>query len=382
VPAERVLVLDAQLRHSLAIVRSLGRVGVEVVAAAPVRRFPSARSRHVAGTIRFDARRDGPERLLELAHAHAADVVIAAGLPGNELLCRHRSALEGSLAGAYNDLGEFERLANKRATVELAATLGVATPVTVEIDDPARAAAIGAQLGYPLVFKSAVDQGTVRYPRDGGELNACVADYLRADPTGYAEGRPPLVQQYVDGDGHGFFGLADRGRLIAHFMHRRLHEVPPTGGPSAMAMSWRDPALRVLGERFFAATGWHGVAMVEFKRARRDGVYYLIEVNPKFWGSLDLAIASGVDFPALLLSLVRGQPTTSRDGDYRDDVILRSLTMDLAYAVARRDLRGYVRAFGDRRVKDDLDLRDPLPTTALFATGVRRALGSRVGRAR
>src|SRR6202000_289676 len=102
----------------------------------------------------------------------------------------------------------------------------------------------------------------------------------------------------------GFFGLGRRGRVVAYFMHRRLHEVPPSGGPSAMAMSWRDPRLMDLGERFFAATEWHGPAMVEFKRARRDGQYYLIEVNPKFWGSLDLSIASGVDFPLLLHWLI------------------------------------------------------------------------------
>ena len=35
--------------------------------------------------------------------------------------------------------------------------------------------------------------------------------------------------------------------------------------------------------------------MLEFKYHANK--YYLIEINPKFWGSLDLAIASNVDFP-------------------------------------------------------------------------------------
>jgi predicted ATP-grasp superfamily ATP-dependent carboligase len=78
-------------------------------------------------------------------------------------------------------------------------------------------------------------------------------------------------------------------------MHRRIREYPITGGASTAAESFYDPALRDLRLTLLRALNWHGVAMVEFKKDQRDGTHKLI--NAKFWGSLDLAIAAGVDFP-------------------------------------------------------------------------------------
>jgi predicted ATP-grasp superfamily ATP-dependent carboligase len=45
--------------------------------------------------------------------------------------------------------------------------------------------------------------------------------------------------------------------------------------------------------------------MVEFKVDPRDGTPKLMELNPRFWGSLQLAIVSGVDFPYLILRIAR-----------------------------------------------------------------------------
>jgi hypothetical protein len=59
-------------------------------------------------------------------------------------------------------------------------------------------------------------------------------------------------------------------------------------------------ATRLLDE-----LGWHGVAMVEFKRDVRDAVPKLMEINGRFWGSLQLAVDAGVNFPALLVEGVR-----------------------------------------------------------------------------
>lgn len=371
-PSPRVLLLDAQLRHGVAIVRSLGERGVAVIAAGPTRRFPARFSRHVEGVARFDpaAERDPLGALRALIEERSAEVVIAAGLPGNELLCRHRDALAPLVRAPFNDLEQFRTLSNKLASNELARSLDVPQPRTATLHTPADAGAVAAEIGFPMVVKSPVDQGTVRYPANVTELRGFVEEFAAEHPSLVERGIHPIAQEYIAGEGHGFYALADHGRILAHFMHRRLHEVPPSGGASAMACAYRDPVLLELGTRFFTATGWHGVAMVEFKRSARDGRYYLIEVNPKFWGSLALSITAGVDFPYLLYLMLTGAPLDVVPGAYRDDAVFRWLTMDLAYAAATRDWGGYVRRFRDAGVQDDFDRGDPLPTLALFAKGV------------
>jgi hypothetical protein len=59
--------------------------------------------------------------------------------------------------------------------------------------------------------------------------------------------------------------------------------------------------------RLISTIGWHGVAMVEFKWDDEENRPKLIEVNARFWGSLNLAIRAGVDFPYLLYRLALGE---------------------------------------------------------------------------
>ncbi len=110
------------------------------------------------------------------------------------------------------------------------------------------------------------------------------------------------------------------------------------------------------------ALGWHGVAMVEFKREEATGRFVLMEVNPKFWGSLELAIVSGVDFPYLASRMaVEGEidPVLS----YREGVRFRwLLPLDLFHAITNPpSIPRFLADFADLSIHSDLDLRDPLP---------------------
>jgi len=74
------------------------------------------------------------------------------------------------------------------------------------------------------------------------------------------------------------------------------------------------PRLAAAGTRLLTELDWEGVAMVECKHDALNDRYYVIEINPRFWGSLQLAIDAGVDFPALLVECSLGRsprPVTS-----------------------------------------------------------------------
>src|SRR5207245_8993362 len=113
---------------------------------------------------------------------------------------------------------------------------------------------------------------------------------------------PVLLQRWVEGIGEGFFALRWGGRTVAMFAHRRLREKPPVGGVSVYRESIPlDDALVGPGLRLLDALDWQGVAMVECKRDLISGRHVIMEVNGRFWGSLQLAIDAGVDFPSLLV---------------------------------------------------------------------------------
>src|SRR5262245_22099908 len=128
--------------------------------------------------------------------------------------------------------------------------------------------------------------------------------------------QPFLMQELIRGTGAGVFTLYHEGRPVVFFGHRRLREKPPSGGVSVLSESCIPDVRMVEGSRkILDYVGWDGVAMVEFKISE-DGVPYLMEVNARFWGSLQLAVDAGVDFPYMLFQSAMGE-TPSHSGGHR-----------------------------------------------------------------
>jgi predicted ATP-grasp superfamily ATP-dependent carboligase len=310
---EPVIVLDANQRSALAATRALGRRGVRVITADTTRETLAGASRYASGSFVYPSPYRAPgefvERLATELAARAARIV----LPMTEVTT-HVLARDGAqLPGVSVPVGTFEALetlTDKRALQALAKQLDIPAPETRIVECPEQVRIATAGLAYPLVvkpYRSRIWTGDrwrgaeVRYVSSPGELDSLTrsVDVFRMHPF--------LVQEYIDGHGAGVFALYDRGRASVFFAHRRLRERPPSGGVSVLSESVSvDPHMRELSQRLLDHVEWHGPAMVEFKVCR-DGRPYLMEVNPRFWGSLQLPIDAGVDFPWLAYQLARGQ---------------------------------------------------------------------------
>jgi predicted ATP-grasp superfamily ATP-dependent carboligase len=333
-----VLVTDAARGSAVAIIRSLGHAGWRVIAGDSDAASPGFRSRHVAETFVYPPPTTAPEQFFQairdfLTRQHV-DLVIpvtdAAILP----LSRHRHELPAECRLAVPEPEQLEAVLDKLKTVEIAKRLGIPTPRThvVSIRDGAPNI---QNLGWPVVLKprfsrvfrpqGSIDAFEVSYARDSEEL----ASRLRAQ-VGDVD---VLVQEYCPGVGHGVGILMHEGRPLAAFQHRRLHEVPVTGGPSALRESVPlDPLMYDYSVRLMSSIRWTGLAMVEFKVGASGP--RLMEVNGRVWGSLPLAVLSGVDFPRLLADLYRNgppSPTAPPQTTYKLGVRARNLALDLIW---------------------------------------------------
>jgi predicted ATP-grasp superfamily ATP-dependent carboligase len=204
----------------------------------------------------------------------------------------------------FVSIDQFRRVSEKATVLEVARSIGIAVPDQHVLATSASVATLDReQLRYPIVLKptrSVVERGRNRlklgvlHASDAAELSDRLAEYP-------AEAFPVLLQQRIVGPGIGVFLLIWDGQLVASFGHRRIRENPPFGGVSAYRESIVPSELLVSqSRRLLAEFDWRGVAMVEFKVDLATGVPYLMEVNGRFWGSLQLAIDAGVDFPMLL----------------------------------------------------------------------------------
>jgi predicted ATP-grasp superfamily ATP-dependent carboligase len=244
----------------------------------------------------------------------------------------------------------YERVTDKHALLDTAQRAGVLAPQTFAVDTLPELEAWLATAQFPVVLKPA--RSRVRIGDRIVDTSVCVARTFQEAVT-YARAQrwlgviPCLLQEYVAGYGAGVFALYSKGVPIAWFSHRRIREKPPQGGVSVLSESAAvDPSLRDAAERLLTEARWDGAAMVEF-RVDGQGKPYLMEVNGRLWGSLQLAIDSGVDFPWLLWRAANGErvePVT----DYEIGRRLRWFMGDVDNLLLEVRGRGTARTPGQR----------------------------------
>ena len=309
----RVLVTNGDTRPALAITRSLGRQGHEVIVAAERHPTLASASRFCAGRETYPAPDQGGD---EFALA-IADIVarrqVGLLLPVTEiattLIAENRQLLPGGCVLPLPSTDALRIANDKSKVLALALELGIPVPRSVTIASRPQAAD-PAGLNFPVVIKPARS----RVATASGWLSAGVdyatnADELRRKLENLpAQLFPVLLQERIVGPGVGVFACYQNGRRVALFSHRRLREKPPSGGVSVLSESVPlDAEASRHAESLLSRLHWHGVAMVEFKRDNRDGSLRLMEINGRFWGSLQLAIDAGVDFPVLVARMAMGE---------------------------------------------------------------------------
>ena len=306
---KRVLVLDANQRSALAVTRSLGKKGVPVFTAEESSNALAGASRYSHQYLEYPSPRQLPDQFVDvlskLVKQHRVDILMPMTELTTELLLSHENTFHGVIIPS-SDLTTVNSLANKCALMRMAEELGVPIPITWHADDPDSLPVELDDLIYPLILKPGKSwllhqekwsRAAVRLVQDSSTARTILNDEsaFRAHPF--------ILQEYVPGHGAGVFALYDHGKPLAFFAHNRLREKPPSGGVSVLSESTSvDPRLLKHTRALLDKANWHGIAMVEFKVAE-DGTPYLMEINTRFWGSLQLAIDAGVDFPWLLYQL-------------------------------------------------------------------------------
>jgi len=284
---------------------------------------------------------------------------------------------------------------DKLSTVKLAIENDVPIPQTYFVHDSIELNKIAKEITYPAVVKprwSMVWKNDRAFHRRSGFVNS--AEELVATYNSIHGYFPfPLIQEYVPGVNYSVAALYNEGRPRA-FCCIKVHRAwPPTGGNSCFRESVQlDSEMRRYSETLLEALDWHGIAELEFRLDSRDNIPRLMEINPRFWGSLSVAVKAGVDFPYLLYRM-------TMDGDiegvfnYKVGVKGRYFEQDLMYIVSMfknasanssvwnrnrlRVLVDWLKFYEPGVFYDLFEVDDPLPflfSSALLPLGLVRFL--------
>jgi predicted ATP-grasp superfamily ATP-dependent carboligase len=392
----RILVLDGNQNQAVASVRSLAKAGHEVLVGESSSWSKAGWSRSCRGFFRYpDPHHDASSfvaRISEVSAQQSGTLV----LPMTEATTLPLSAQRDTLLAAGARLvlpsrADVLRAFDKQETVRLAASLGIAVPKTTVVCNAEDARNVGQETTFPVVLKprSSVEAlsdgamqvtGRPRYAKNAEELQVLYQEMRRTCSR-------ILVQEFVDGEGTGYFALMHQGELRAEFAHRRIRDVHPTGSGSAVRISVEpDPQVRSASLAILRALHWHGVAMAEFRQIPgRPPVF--MEVNGRFWNSLPLACYAGADFPALLAQMAESGDVETQS-PARTGVTCRWLLGDFRHLVEvwRGAPIGYPRPYPGRlgtllavmtpvpgTFHDNFQWADPLPELGDWLSFMQRA---------
>jgi predicted ATP-grasp superfamily ATP-dependent carboligase len=320
------IVLDGEQRAALAVTRSLGRRGVTVFVGSEKGPSLSSCSRYCSKSFVYPTPYRDPAGFLQSLIGFAKSCGDTVLFPITDValteILLHKEILPGNLRVPFDSYDKYAQLTDKINLFRMARELNVNVPSTLlstdyDLRNPEIIVKNVSEFGFPVVIKSCAskirtDSGwmdsRVNYANSEENLRKILAQeiYLKF---------PFLVQKRINGPGIGIFFLMKEGQVLAKFAHRRIREKPPSGGVSVLSegidppQEAADAALKIL-ERI----RWTGIAMVEFKIDSQEKVAKLLEVNARFWGSLQLSIFSGVDFPYLLFCLARGEDIVKPEG--------------------------------------------------------------------
>jgi predicted ATP-grasp superfamily ATP-dependent carboligase len=234
------------------------------------------------------------------------------------LLAKYHSEISQYTYLLSPDVKKIEFVRDKKNLMQFAEAHGIPTPKTFyhppsstlwsnETNSTGRALPLDS-IPIPAVIKPRISSGSfgIVYVKKREDLLSSYQEVHQRYPF-------PIIQEWIP-DGGGTFGLAalfdEASNMKAVFIHKKLRMYPVQGGPSTLREGVEHPQIMELGLSLLKSLNWVGIGMVEFKVDPRDGIPKLMELNPRFWGSLQLAIVSGVDFPYLILKMARKESFT------------------------------------------------------------------------
>jgi len=301
----KVLLTDTHWRTAYYVCKSLANKGISVIGLKSVDSIYD-RSRYYSKIITVPSLETHPNEWLCRIERIASNsqVFIPVSVNAINLVAKNRERLAKKLLVPYVDVKQIAMATDKLRTIQFMQDIGVPVPVTFAPKYLQEAEEVMKKMSFPLVIKIR-EEGNISPIRRYG-----IAENMDQAKNLYNKlsllQRIPLIQEYVQGEGVGISMLCQKGKPIALFSHQRLREQMINGGPSTFCKPISSQLLEEYAIKFAKTSNWNGIAMLEFKYNYSSNKYYFMEINPRFWGSMELAIKCGVDFPYLFFQWIIG----------------------------------------------------------------------------
>ena len=366
---------------TLAIARSLGEKGLEVHCGEDFRHNLTSYSKYVTKNEIYPSPKSQPDlflkKIIDIAKREEYEMIIPVRDDTTKILSKHREQLSKYTKLFLPQYQLVEKFGDKGQTIKIAQKHNVPVPKTYFPEDM-DIQKIKDVVEYPLLIRPRVSSGA---------RGICYVDSAENFDNAYEnvkrEYGEPIIQEYVSHEG-GHYSIGalfdESSEPVAVHVYKETKQYPINGGPAVNAISvtidkWVNGMLEMLKKE-----GWKGPVHMDVLYDPSSSTPKLLEVNPRFWMSLNLSIKSGVNFPYLLYRLGMGEKIEPQ-GSYKVGVKYRwTFPNEILWLTQTPDkIRGLkeIINFNEKDVYDGvLSSKDLLPALGIIMQSLNYFLDS------
>jgi len=295
----RVLVTYGWCRNSYAVARNLSKHGLEVYAADMSKNFMTGSSKYIKGKFIYSNFYIYPEKFISDINNYIIQNEIGFYIPVHEeilVVAKYRNNLPEELIIPIDRYENIYNLYNKKELCKLAISNNISIPETIFYDHNTDLEELTEKIKYPNIIKLQESNGAkgVRISKNKEEF---VNNFNELSKIGNFKEKPPIIQEYVNGKMYAVSLLANKGQIVASFIRRNLREKDYFGGTCTKCESIHREDILNAAKKLLEKISFTGVCMLEFKVNEEENKYWLIEANPRYWGTTSHDIDCGIEFP-------------------------------------------------------------------------------------
>ncbi|MCX4882885.1 ATP-grasp domain-containing protein [Streptomyces sp. NBC_00847] len=375
---------DYPLHHGgVGAIRSLGRLGVPMYAITEDRYTPAASSRYLKKAFVWPTTgTENPDHLVEGLlrvgrRIGRPTVLVPTDEEAAVLIAEHQDVLKSFFLFPHVERALPRRLASKQGLHELCVEHGIPSPTAAFPQSYDDIVAFAEKARFPVVAKNREAFMRRKQPAVNGTTRISTRRGLLALARDWGEHPGVILQEYLPREDaedwivHAYFD--QDSTPLAMFTGVKVRSWPPHAGMTANAYVVDNPELADLAARFIKQIGFTGIIDLDLRFDRRDGLYKLLDFNPRMGAQFRLfENESGVDVVRAMHLDLTGRPVPEGEQRAGHRYIVENIDLPALLAYRRS---GYTTPHAPARASGTelawLAGDDPLPFVTMLARFVR-----------